>query len=129
MSGFRLFIISPFGKCTVVLSEYEYEVLMAAGEELIKKNPGIQFGIVDEQGYFVWPEELKTTTKSKQEVLDMNFYKSKGLPLPPSCLECSMEHCRLPYSKVLPNRRLTDFTYKRHPKCNLEVPRKSSAKN
>lgn len=128
MSKFRLLIISPFDKCTVVLSEYESEVLMAAGEELMRKNPGIQFGIADEQGYFIWPEELKTTNKSKLEVFDIN-YKLKVTPLPPNCLECPMENCRLPYSKVLPNRRLTDFAYKRHPKCDLADSRKSNSKH
>jgi hypothetical protein len=46
---------------------------------------------------------------------------SMGTKLPQNCLECFEENCKLPFSKVLPDRMITDYTYKRHPKCSLKV--------
>ena len=39
--------------------------------------------------------------------------------IPKNCWDCKEENCRLPYSKIMPHRKLTEYTYKRHPKCKL----------
>lgn len=121
MSKFRLLEISSLDKCIEIYSGYEIDVLVASGEKMSKKNPDTQHVIVDEQGYLVWPETHQTAKEKKQEVYDMNLSKSNSAALPPSCLECSVKNCRLPYSKVLPMRKLAQYSYKRHPKCVLEV--------
>jgi hypothetical protein len=41
--------------------------------------------------------------------------------LPASCWDCPFTDCKLPLSKVLPHRKLMEYTYKRHPKCELQV--------
>lgn len=41
--------------------------------------------------------------------------------LPYNCWDCSNIDCRLPFSKVLPNRKLSEYVYKRHPKCEMKV--------
>ena len=39
--------------------------------------------------------------------------------IPTNCWDCKEENCRLPYSKTLQNRKLVEYTYKRHPKCKF----------
>jgi hypothetical protein len=132
MSTLHLFIISPRGKFKEVISGFDMNDLIAAGEEHMKKNPRIQFGIADEQGTFVWPEELKNQMPKKQtkrEAYHMNTTVKKVQELPPSCLECLDENCRLPFSKVLPNRKISDFSYKRHPKCSLRAETENSIRS
>jgi hypothetical protein len=41
--------------------------------------------------------------------------------LPDNCFDCTEENCKLPYSRVLPNRKRSDYAYKRHPECALEA--------
>ncbi len=38
---------------------------------------------------------------------------------PTNCWDCKDEICRLPYSKIMPHRKIADYTYKRHPKCKF----------
>lgn len=132
MSTLHLFIISTHGQCKEVVSGFEIDDLIAAGQEHQKKNPRIRLGIADEQGTFIWPEELKNQLpkiKQKREAYRMPTNITKVQELPPSCLECLEENCRLPFSKVLPNRKITDFSYKRHPKCSLIVENENSERS
>jgi hypothetical protein len=132
MSTLRLFIISPYGKFREVISGFDMNDLIAAGEEHSKKNPRIRFGIADEQGIFIWPEGLANRLpgqKQKREAYHANSTVKMVKELPPNCLECPEDNCRLPFSKVLPNRKISDFTYKRHPKCSLRVETENSIRS
>ncbi len=39
--------------------------------------------------------------------------------IPTNCWDCNEPNCRLPYSKIMPHRKLAEYTYKRHPKCKF----------
>lgn len=41
--------------------------------------------------------------------------------LPMSCWECQIMACRLPYSKVIKDKRLMEYSYKCHPDCPLKA--------
>jgi hypothetical protein len=47
------------------------------------------------------------------------------MKLPPSCWECPMKTCELPFSKTIPGRKLREYSYKRHPKCPITAIRLS----
>ena len=51
----------------------------------------------------------------------MNFSKSTVNKLPQNCWDCPNTDCKLPFSKIMPGRKLMDYSYKRHPKCDLKV--------
>ena len=36
---------------------------------------------------------------------------------PTNCWDCAITDCKLPFSKILANRKLSEYTYKKHPKC------------
>jgi hypothetical protein len=66
MSTLHLFIISPRGTCTEFITGYELCTLIAACEEHLKKYPHLRFGIADERGTFIWPEETSSLCLDKQ---------------------------------------------------------------
>jgi hypothetical protein len=62
MAKFRLVKYSPIGRHTEIIDSFEPESLIEAGENLLKKTPGTQFGVVDDKGFFIWPENLRKRT-------------------------------------------------------------------
>jgi hypothetical protein len=62
MPKFRLVKVSPIGKRTDIITSFESESLIEAGENLAKKNPGVQFAVTDELGFFIWPSKLKSAS-------------------------------------------------------------------
>lgn len=59
MAKFRLVKYSPIGRHTPITDSFEADSMIEAAENLTKKNPGVQFGVTDDKGYFIWPESLK----------------------------------------------------------------------
>ncbi len=67
MPKFRLVKVLPLGKRIDISSSFESESLIEAGEDLAKKNPGLQFAVTDEQGFFIWPSKLKASSPRQWE--------------------------------------------------------------
>ncbi len=62
MAKFRLVKYSPIGRHTEITDSFEAESLIEAGENLSRKNPENQFAVIDELGFYIWPEHLKIRT-------------------------------------------------------------------
>lgn len=62
MPKFRLVKVSPLGKRADIITSFESESLIEAGEALSKKSPGVQFAVADERGFIIWPEHIKRNT-------------------------------------------------------------------
>lgn len=58
MPTFRLMRISPYGRCKEIAYNPNIELLKATCGEVVKIFPDVDYGIVDDNGYFVWPEKL-----------------------------------------------------------------------
>lgn len=57
MSKYRLIQVSPHGRCTEIAYSQDVEQLKATGSEAMERHTDMEYGIVDEDGYFVWPEK------------------------------------------------------------------------
>jgi hypothetical protein len=62
MARYRLVKYSPIGRHTEITDSFEPESLIEAGINLAGKTPGAQFAVIDEQGFYIWPEHLKIRT-------------------------------------------------------------------
>jgi hypothetical protein len=67
MSKYKLVKISPTGIRSFIADDYDPAGLIAAGEALLKKHPGEQFGVADELGFFIWPERWASAHKNPGE--------------------------------------------------------------
>jgi len=59
MPQYRLVKISLSGRCSIISNSQSIDDLTAVCIEVMKKNPGYDYGIVDEDGYFLWPDKYK----------------------------------------------------------------------
>ncbi len=59
MSRFRLVKYSPIGRHAEITDSFEPESLIEAAENLTRKTPGVQYAVLDEKGFYLWPEKLK----------------------------------------------------------------------
>ncbi|NLA87214.1 MAG: hypothetical protein GX847_08045 [Clostridiales bacterium] len=57
MSQHRLVEVSESGLCKEIANGQNPEELKDACDAVRKKNPDIEYGIVDENGYFIWFEK------------------------------------------------------------------------
>lgn len=62
MAKFRLVKVAPNGRTAEITDSFESESLIEVGTQLTKKNPGVNFAVLNEQGFILWPEHLKRNT-------------------------------------------------------------------
>ena len=65
MSQYRLIKILLTGRCHVIKNSQSIEDLNVFCNEVMKISPGYDYGIVDEDGYFLWPEKYRTDERPK----------------------------------------------------------------
>lgn len=64
MPKFRLMQISPNGRCKEIAYNQNIEQLKATCVEVMKIFPDVDYGIVDDTGYFIWPEKFVENNNS-----------------------------------------------------------------
>jgi hypothetical protein len=57
---YKLVRIAPAGKQGDIALDFAPEALIEAGIQLQRKRPSDQFGVLDTNGFFVWPPKLAT---------------------------------------------------------------------
>jgi hypothetical protein len=59
MSQHRLVEVSLYGLCKEIAHGQNAEELKSICGEIMKRNPSIEYGIVDEEGYMIWTEKAR----------------------------------------------------------------------
>ncbi len=58
MSKLRLMQVSSTGRCKEIAYNDNIEDLKSICGQVMKSSPDMDYGIVDDSGYFVWPEKF-----------------------------------------------------------------------
>ena len=64
---YKLVRIAPSGKQGDIAMDFATEALIEAGIQLQRKRPSENFGVLDTNGFYVWPPKLATSHIAPEE--------------------------------------------------------------